>query len=355
MSSLPQISVILPVHNGMPYLPLTVDSILGQSLTDFELLALDDGSTDETPDYLKSQSDSRIRYHRLERLGLVGALNYALGAAQADLVARIDADDVARLDRLEKQHAHLAENPECVAVGCQCDCIDAGGKPAGRREFPTADGAIRWTMLFRSPILHPGSMYRRQDAIEAGGYSQEFDVAEDYDLWARLAGRGALANCPETLLDYRIHDKAVSSVHQKRQVEQASRIAAGYASRLNAAFDTRAFADLYLFLADNRVPPTGSMESLIDAFLAARDHFVAGMKENGAELKDAIRQTQRNLRWLCVHHAEGSAWRLLSALSWLRTGARFDPEDGGVVKSLSRGIRKWFQRSPAQKAKADYA
>src|SRR5262245_36140263 len=103
MSASPAISVLLPVHNGMPYLPETVASILAQTCTDFELLAIDDGSTDDTPRYLNSLHDLRIRYHRLNKVGLVGALNYGLEQARAPLVARIDGDDIALPERLARQ------------------------------------------------------------------------------------------------------------------------------------------------------------------------------------------------------------------------------------------------------------
>src|SRR4051812_31537258 len=104
MSSTPLISVLLPVHNGMPYLPEAVESILGQTFPRLELLLIDDGSTDDTPRYARSLGDRRVCYHRLEKVGLVGALNYGLSVARADRVARMDADDISVPDRLTRQY-----------------------------------------------------------------------------------------------------------------------------------------------------------------------------------------------------------------------------------------------------------
>src|SRR5262245_4369124 len=101
MSSQPAISIVLPVHNGIPYVRQAVESLLGQTFRDFELLAVDDGSTDETPQYLRSLADPRVRYHRLEKVGLVATLNYGLERACGAAIARLDADDIAYPSRLE--------------------------------------------------------------------------------------------------------------------------------------------------------------------------------------------------------------------------------------------------------------
>ena len=113
MSSSPQISVLLPVHNGMPFLPETLESLRAQTFKDYELIALDDGSTDDTPRYLASLSEPRLRVVRLARGGLVAALNFGLQMARASRIARIDADDVALPERLRLQ----------VAQGAIHDCI----------------------------------------------------------------------------------------------------------------------------------------------------------------------------------------------------------------------------------------
>ena len=225
MTSTPLISVLVPVFNGMPYLPETVESIRAQTLGDFEVIALDDRSTDASAHYLSSVADSRLRTERLARGGLSAALNHGLEIARAPIVARIDADDVALPDRFRLQYDHLAAHPECVALGCQSLHVNEKGEAIGEGRYPTSPLAIRWEALFRSPILHPGSMYRREDVLAVGGYRQEFDVAEDYDLWTRLLGRGTLGNVPQQLLRYPVHACSVCSIHKEKQVRKA-RIAA---------------------------------------------------------------------------------------------------------------------------------
>src|SRR5438477_491801 len=121
----PRISVVLPVHNGMPFLPQAVDSILAQSFPAFELNVIDDGSTDDTPAYLRAQSDRRIHYHRLEKVGFSEALNYGIGCSSAPLIARMDGDDVAEPQRFSQQLQYLEHDRLCILVGCQSTVINA--------------------------------------------------------------------------------------------------------------------------------------------------------------------------------------------------------------------------------------
>jgi glycosyltransferase involved in cell wall biosynthesis len=334
-----KISVAMPVHNGMPFLPLTVESVLRQTFPDFELVVIDDASTDETPAYLKALADPRIRYHRVDRVGLVGALNHCLQHAGAEIVARIDADDLAHPTRLQKQYEYLQAHPDCLVVGCQFDLINERGEITGHSSLPVSDEAIRWTMLWQSPILHPGAMFRRAPAVALGGYRREFEASEDYDLWSRLAAHGGLGNLPENLAQWRRHSRAVGAVYTEQQLGHAIRISTNYARTLGPRVNPERIGELYRFLATGRSPQGCSVEDLIEAFDAVREQFLNGA---GDETRERIGVTQQYLRWRCLHLAERSWWKPHTALTWLNAAGRFDPERGTLTGMIRRkfGLRR---------------
>jgi len=200
----PQVTVLLPVRNGAAHLGAAVASILAQTLEEFELLVVDDGSSDATEAILTRVRDPRLRLLRQPPLGLVPALNRGLQAARGALVARMDADDVAHPKRLARQVEAFAGRPELALVGTGWRVLTARGAP--RVVLPPAsDADIRTGMASANVLAHPTVMYRRTAVLGVGGYRPAFLLAEDYDLWLRLLGRHAAACVPEVLLDYREH------------------------------------------------------------------------------------------------------------------------------------------------------
>ena len=203
----PGVTVLLPVRNGAATLLQAAASILAQSLQDFELLAVDDGSDDDTPALLArlAQADQRVRVIRQPALGLVAALNRGMAEARAPLVARMDADDVAAPERLARQAAELAANPQVALMGSAWRVVSATGLVRRVVRPPEGDAALRAAMLVSNALAHPTVMLRREAVLQAGGYRPAFLLAEDYDLWLRLLGRHELACLPDVLLDYREH------------------------------------------------------------------------------------------------------------------------------------------------------
>jgi glycosyltransferase involved in cell wall biosynthesis len=210
----PLISVCMPVYNAQRYLAAAVESILGQTLGDFEFLILDDGSTDGSPEVVRryAESDPRIRLTSRPNKGLAPTLNELIDQARGESLARMDADDVALPERFARQVAYLRAHPECVLVGCRVRLIDPDGDPlcdwCNRQDHEALD-AVFLRGEFSTEISHPAIMMRRADVLAVGKY-REFPVIEDVDLFLRLAERGRIANLPEVLLLYRIHAENIS-------------------------------------------------------------------------------------------------------------------------------------------------
>jgi glycosyltransferase involved in cell wall biosynthesis len=184
-----------------------LESILAQTSTDFELIAVDDGSRDASAGILKdfAARDPRIRVVSQENRGIVVALNRALELARAPLVARMDADDISRPDRFAKQFALLGEHPDVVAVSGGIDFIDERGRYIKTVLFPTLPESIASELLFHSVVVHPAVMMRTASVRAVGGYRRVARHAEDYDLWLRLNEVGRIANLPDVVLSFRTH------------------------------------------------------------------------------------------------------------------------------------------------------
>ena len=212
-SAAPAVSVVLPVKNGSAYIEAAIVSILTQTFCDFELLIVDDGSCDDTMAIARRvcAADPRVRILANPGAGLVDALNFAIEAARAPLIARMDADDIALPHRLERQHAFMSAHPEVAVVGAQARFIDQQGAPTGRATaLPESHEAIAKTLLKYCCLCHPTALMRADVLKLVGGYRAQVPAAEDLDLWLRIAEHGRLINLPEPLLLYRVHAGQVS-------------------------------------------------------------------------------------------------------------------------------------------------
>jgi glycosyltransferase involved in cell wall biosynthesis len=213
----------MPIYNGQRYLAPAIDSVLDQTFTDFELIAIDDGSRDRSLEILNQYAgkDRRVRVVSRANTGIVGALNDGIAAARAPLIARMDADDVCLPQRFEKQFAYLSEHPECVLLGTQVLLVDDEGAPIRvKSETKFNHEQIDHAHLNRSwPMVHPTVMMRVAALQAAGGYREGYKWLEDLDLFLRMAEVGRLANLPEVLLHYRMHLSSVCHTHKDEQAE----------------------------------------------------------------------------------------------------------------------------------------
>ncbi|HYS17505.1 MAG TPA: glycosyltransferase [Candidatus Binatia bacterium] len=198
--SAPTVSVVMTVYNGEPWLVEAVDSVLSQRFEDLELIVVDDGSSDGTPEILRRRADPRLTVVQQGQTGQTPALNRALRLARAPLVARMDADDVALPDRLARQVAFLGAHPSVGLLGTGCHEISPSGEVLSTLVPPVDDRTIRRTLIRRNPFVHSSVMFRRTALHAAGPYDEGFVVAQDYDLWLRMSRVTALANLPEPLV-----------------------------------------------------------------------------------------------------------------------------------------------------------
>lgn len=208
-----RVDVLIPAYNAEATLGVAIESILVQTVRDFEIHIVDDGSTDRTGAIADefAARDPRVRVHHQVNGGIVDALNAGLMQCHAEFLGRIDADDLAYPDRFEKQLALLAEQPDVVAVGTAVRHIDIDGNPLGSiARIGSPDQADPEHIPCIEPyLIHPTLMARRA-AIEAIGNYRHVCYAEDTDLYWRLRDVGRLVNMPELLGDYRFHDGSIS-------------------------------------------------------------------------------------------------------------------------------------------------
>lgn len=224
----PPITVLLSCYNGEKWLAEAIQSICKQSLSDFEFLIIDDGSQDQSLKIIRrfAEIDHRIRIVEKENTGLPDSLNLGLNLANGRWIARIDADDIASTQRLQKQYTAVKENPDLVLVGSYQIEIDKDGKEINTHIYPNSHKKLVHNLLTHKKFFaHSSSFFCRQTAIDVGGYRQRILKAEDYDLWLRLSRKGRILCIDEPLIKFRRHDEQISFTDAGRRQLLDTRVA----------------------------------------------------------------------------------------------------------------------------------
>jgi len=304
----PIVSVVMPVYQAAGFLAEAIESILAQTYPDFELIAIDDGSTDASGAILEryAKCDHRLIVAHRRHEGVVRARNAGLSLARAPFVACMDADDVSLPDRLARQVSALTDRPEVVCIGGGFDVIDAKNRLLNRVLPPCEHAAIlAMALLGRSPICGSNAMFRRPEVLAIGGYDETACFAEDLELWLRLGEIGRLANLPDLISRVRFHDVSQSAAEQERQLDAVHHV-------VNRARELRGIRERI-----ERPPPWRPL-----ATRRSRQAFAVGWAR--------------------------SAWRMgerRTALAYALRALRIDPLGAPLWKGLAHGFGRIVTRS----------
>jgi glycosyltransferase involved in cell wall biosynthesis len=229
----PSVSAIIGAYNNAATLQRAIDSLLAQSLSDLELIVIDDGSHDDSPEIARraAAGDPRVRAIALgENVGISRSLNQALGVARADIVAIQDADDYSEPTRLERQLATLEREPEIAVVGCRMREVDErGAELVPRTRFVAGD--VRHALLHFNPIPNSSAAMRRELVLEIGGYDPRYRYAMEHDLWLRLAERHRIVALDEILATRTMGSANVAARAERAQLAETIRARASALSR----------------------------------------------------------------------------------------------------------------------------
>jgi glycosyltransferase involved in cell wall biosynthesis len=216
----PEITVLMPAYNAGKYIREAISSVLQQSFRDFELLVVNDGSTDDTLSIALSIQDSRVIVINKEHAGIASALNTGLKLASAPYIARFDADDVCLPNRLETQFNFLHDHPDYVLVGTDAEYIlENGDFLFNFKCIAHSDEEVKSKLYVYCPFIHSSVMYRKKDVIKAGGYNIHAHNFEDYLLWTNLAKMGKMQNLREPLIKVRLN-AASATIDEKWRGER---------------------------------------------------------------------------------------------------------------------------------------
>ena len=300
------VSVVLPVFNGESLVGGAVDSVLGQTLTDLELVVVDDGSTDGTAAILASYRDRRLRVLRFEsNRGYMEALNVGVTEASSDCIGRLDADDFAAPNRLQLQMDLMQSDSRIGLVGSGWEWLwlDATATPRGGVVTPsTSHAALRLGLHFGNPMPHSSVMFRRQSWIDAGGYLQQEWPAEDYGLWLRMSKISRIRAIPDVLTLMRCLESGVSRSHAERQLAISAQIA----------------SDALSELLGDRVPP-----QVLIPILTSRFSSCSEFARSERLVLDAMRAVAGECESRGIDHKG-----LAAAAARLLHGMRYRTEDG---------------------------
>lgn len=243
MVHIPKISVIMPVYNCELYVAQSIQSILNQTYSNFELIIIDDNSSDQTLSICKNFNDQRILIiEKVKNCGLTDSLNYGLSIAKSEYIARMDGDDISVPTRFENQVRFLETYKDVVVCGCSFKILGTDEE----HHLPEMHEDIKTRLLYGNCIAHPSVMFRNRFMQTHNlKYNPDMEPAEDYDLWVRISKIGKLHNLTNILFHYRQHDNQISQQNSDSQIKRSIAVRQKMLDNLNIDFTNEQRA-LYL-------------------------------------------------------------------------------------------------------------
>ena len=205
-----KISVLMTVYNDAEYLPYSIRSILNQTYRDFEFIIVNDGSSDNTENIISEFKDERIKYKKISHSGLAAALNFGINSASGNWIARIDADDVNTLNRLQTQFDLIKSNPDYDVISSRSVYFEEPSKILFFLNVPEDDSEIKKYLNLHNPVNHSSVIYKKNIIQEAGGYNEKMECFEDFELWFRLKNKLTFKIIPEYLVYTRFRHDSMS-------------------------------------------------------------------------------------------------------------------------------------------------
>ncbi|QDW27626.1 glycosyltransferase family 2 protein [Pedobacter sp. KBS0701] len=235
----PKITVFMAAYNQADFIQQSINSVLTQSFSDFELIIVNDGSIDNTTTIVESFNDNRIRLvHNDGNKGLIYTRNRLLTLAQGEYIAILDGDDIAYQDRLKLQYNFLLANPEVVLCGGHAAIINEHGNKTGDKLRVPVNNTVDLFMLFGNPFVNSTTMFKTSVFTELNGY-QNYTISEDFDLFIRMAEKYKVANLDETLVDYRVHSNNTSTLNTNTRLANERKIISHMQKRIGLPYDER--------------------------------------------------------------------------------------------------------------------
>lgn len=288
MSAAPKISVILPVYNAEKYIREAIDSILNQTYRDFELIIINDGSSDGSRNIISGYTDKRIVFLEQSNIGLAATLNSGIDLARGEYIARQDNDDISLPPRLEKQLQFMEANKEIALCGTCAEIIDQNGQPTGRHHKHSSNPVhLKFALLFNNPFVHSSVFFRKEITGRVGNYNTDPGIFEDYNLWSRIARVVKISNLDECLLKYREVPSGMSKTSvdydekvKRQSIENISYYCDNISAEKLEMFETPAI--LYKKTGNYKealIEYTGLMNVLTESFCKKEQIFISEIDE----------------------------------------------------------------------------
>lgn len=295
----PLVTVLMTVYNGSQYLKTAIDSILNQTYPNFEFIIIDDGSSDSTPDIIRSFHDSRMKIiQNTVNLGVSLAKNKGLEIAQGTYIAIADCDDISLPNRLEAQVLFMEKHPEIDACGSWIKNLRESATQIC--PYPVNPQYIKCLLLFCSGLAHPAAIIRHNTLSSSIRYNSAYKYAHDYDLWLQLAGNSLLTNIPQVLLHYRLHAAQISTRYNKAQWEETFFIQFKHLQTLGIEFSPQEF-EIHKAISLFRGSGNPSLIKNRDNFLKAAESWFAKLlnhnRISGYYAHDELQHLLTQVHW----------------------------------------------------------